>query len=129
MDNGSQHLSGPSFVSLVGGIANDAKDLLMREVALTKLELRYELRKAKTAATVLGVGIGILAMGGMLLMLMLAHLLAALTVVPLWGCYGIVGGALVLLGGVTLAVGKTKTEEFDVVPQQTVERLRRAPNG
>ena len=28
MDNGSQNLSEPSFVSLLGGIANDAKELL-----------------------------------------------------------------------------------------------------
>src|SRR3990172_7437381 len=93
MDNGSQ-LSAPSFVSLLGGIANDAAELLLREVALTKLEVQYELRKAKTAAIALGIGIGTIVMGGILLMLMLVHVLAALTVVPLWGCYGIVGSAL-----------------------------------
>jgi hypothetical protein len=37
-------------VSLIGGIANDAKELLLREVALTKLEVQYELRKAKSKA-------------------------------------------------------------------------------
>jgi hypothetical protein len=124
MDNGSQHLLAPSFVSLLGGIANDATELLLREVALTKLEVQYELRKAKTAAIALGIGIGTIAMGGILLMLMLVHMLAALTVVPLWGCYGIVGSALVVLGGVLLAAGKTKAEELDVVPQRTVERIK-----
>jgi hypothetical protein len=124
MDNGSQHLLAPSFVSLLGGIANDATELLLREVALTKLEVQYELRKAKTAAIALGIGIGTIAMGGILLMLMLVHMLAALTVVPLWGCYGIVGSALVVLGGVLLAAGKTKAEELDVVPQRTVERRK-----
>jgi len=124
MDNGSQHLSAPSFVSLLGGIANDATELLLREVALTKLEVQYELRKAKTAAIALGIGIGTIATGGILLMLMLVHVLAALTVVPLWGCYGIVGSALVVLGGVLLAAGKTKAEELDVVPQRTVERIK-----
>jgi len=124
MDNGSQHLSAPSFVSLLGGIANDATELLVREVALTKLEVQYELRKAKTAAIALSIGIGTIATGGILLMLMLVHVLAALTVVPLWGCYGIVGSALVVLGGVLLAAGKTKAEELDVVPQPTVERIK-----
>ena len=85
MDNGSQHLSEPSLVSLLGGIANDAKELLLQEVALTKLEVQYELRKAKTAAITLGMGIGTIATGGILLMLMLVHVLAVLTVVPLWG--------------------------------------------
>jgi uncharacterized membrane protein len=124
MENGSQHLSGTSFVSLVGGIANDAKELLLKEMALTKLEVQYELRKAKTAAIALGIGIGTIATGGILLMLMLVHVLAALTVVPLWGCYGIVGSTLVVLGGVLLATGKTKAEELDVVPQQTVARIK-----
>lgn len=124
MENGSQHLSAPSFLSLLGGIANDATELLLREVALTKLEVQYELRKAKTAAIALSIGIGTIATGGILLMLMLVHMLAALTAVPLWGCYGIVGSALVVLGGVLLAAGKTKAEELDVVPQRTVERRK-----
>ncbi|MDZ4343898.1 MAG: phage holin family protein [Candidatus Binatia bacterium] len=124
MENGSQHLSAPSFLSLLGGIANDATELLLREVALTKLELQYELRKAKTAAIALGIGIGTIATGGILLTLMLVHVLAVSTVVPLWGCYGIVGSALVVLGGVLLAAGKTKAKELDVVPQPTVERIK-----
>ena len=124
MENGSQHLSVPGFVSLLGGLANDAKELLLQEVALTKLEVQYELRKAKTAAIALGIGIGIITMGGILLMLMLVHVLAAFTVVPLWGCYGIVGSVLVVLGGVLLAAGKTKVKELDMVPQQTVERIK-----
>lgn len=124
---GSQHRSEPSFVSLFGGIANDAKELLLQEVALTRLEVKYELRKAKSAAIALAIGIGIIVTGGILLMLMAVHLLAALTVVPLWGCYGIVGSVLVVLGAILLAMGKTKADELDVVPKQTVERIKESP--
>jgi hypothetical protein len=124
MDNGSQHVSEPNFASLLGGIANDAKELLLQELALTKLELQNELNKAKGAAIVLSIGIGTIVTGGILLMLMAVHVLAALTVVPLWGCYGIVGGVVVILGGVVLARGKTKTKKLEVVPQQTVERIK-----
>jgi hypothetical protein len=123
MDNGSQHLSAPSFVSLVSGIAKDAKELLLQEMALTNLEVRYELRKAKTAAIALGIGVGTIAAGGILLVLMAVHALAAMTVVPLWGCYGIVGIALVALGGVVLAAGKTKVGDLEVVPQQSLQRM------
>jgi hypothetical protein len=59
MESGSQRRSGPSFVSLIGGIANDAKQLLVQEVALAKLEVQYELRKVKTKAIALGIGIGV----------------------------------------------------------------------
>jgi len=41
----------------------------------------------------LGLGIGVVAIGGISLMLMLVKVLAAFTEIPLWGCYGIVGGA------------------------------------
>jgi hypothetical protein len=57
-------------------------------------------------------------------MLMLVHVLAASTTVPLWGCYGIVGGLLAVLGGVLLAVAKTKADELDVVPLRPVERIK-----
>jgi hypothetical protein len=40
----------------------------------------------------LGIGIGLAAIGGWLLILMLVHLLQALTAFPLWACYGLVGG-------------------------------------
>jgi Putative Actinobacterial Holin-X, holin superfamily III len=121
MDTASQHILEPSFISLLGGIANDARQLLLHEVALAKLEVQYELRKAKIAAIALGIGIVIVAMGGVLLMLV--QVLAAFTVVPLWGCYGIVGSVLIVLGGRQLAAGKTKTEELNVAPR-TVERIK-----
>ena len=123
MAKGSQHNSGTSFTSLVGDLASDANELLRQEVALTKLEVQYELRKAKTTAMTLGVGIGVPILGGILLLLMVVHLLAALTVVPLWGCYGIVGSGLVVLGGVLLAVSKATAKKLGVVPQGTAERI------
>jgi hypothetical protein len=124
MDRGSEHQSALSLGPLLGGIANDAKDLFLQEVALTKLEVRNELNKAKTAAIGLSIGSGIIAAGGVLLMLMVVHLLDALTVVPLWGCYGVVGGVLVGLGGLLLATGKTQAEELQAVPQCSAERIK-----
>ena len=93
MDNGSQHTSEPSVAALLGGIVSDGKELLVQELALTKLEVHDTLRKARTAAMALGLGIGVVAIGGISLMLMLVQVLAAFTEIPLWGCYGIVGGA------------------------------------
>jgi hypothetical protein len=124
MTNESQHTSESSLVALVGGIMNDAKDLLVQEWTMTKLEVQGELRKAKTAAITLGIGIGVVTVGGVLLLLMLVQVLAAFTVIPLWGCYGLVGSGLVILGAILLTVGKHKAETLDVVPQQTVETMK-----
>jgi Putative Actinobacterial Holin-X, holin superfamily III len=115
---------GPSFVSLIGGIANDAKDLLLREVALTKLEVQDELRKAKSKAIALGIGIGVSALGGICLVLTLVHLLSSLTSIPLWGCYGIVGSLLVIVGGSCSWPPKAKADQLDAVPLRTIKRIK-----
>jgi Putative Actinobacterial Holin-X, holin superfamily III len=124
MLNGSQHTAEPSVAALLGGIVNDAKDLLVQELALITLEVHDTLRKAKTAAIALGLGLAVVAIGGILLMLMLVQVLAAYTEIPLWGCYGIVGGVLVVLGGVLLAAGKRQAEAIDVVPQRTLKTMK-----
>jgi hypothetical protein len=100
------HVSEPNLGGLITGILNDVRDLVTDGVALAKLEMRDELRKAKLAAVQVGIGIGIMAVGGILVLVMLVHLLAATTTIPLWGCYGIVGGALLIVGGLLLGMGK-----------------------
>ena len=128
MANQSQHTGEPSLTALLGGIVNDARELLVQEVTLTKLEVQDEVRKAKTAALSLGIGLSIVAAGGMLLSVMLVHVLVMFTEIPLWGCYGIVGSGLVIVGGVVLAVGNTTAADLGGVPQQTVEtRKETAP--
>jgi len=123
MDTRSPQPAAPSLAALLGGIMQDAKDLLVQELTLAKLEVQDELRQIKTAAISLGIGIGVAAVGGMLLSLMLVHVLAAYTDMPLWGCYGIVGSVFGVLGWVLLAAGKHKGEEIDVMPQ-TVETMK-----
>ena len=117
-----------SFSILLGGVVIDAKDLLAQQVTLTKLELQRELAKAKTAAIALGIGLAIIAMGVTLLLLMLVQILAVYTQIPLWGCYGVVGGMLALFGALLIASGKTKGAEVKLVPSSRVEmRKETAP--
>jgi hypothetical protein len=123
MDNRSPRPVAPSLAALLGGIMKDAKDLLVQELTLAKLEGQDEVRQIKTAALSLGIGVGVAAVGGILLSVMLVHVLAAYTDIPLWGCYGIVGSVFGVLGWVLLASGKHKIEEIDVMPQ-TVETMK-----
>ena len=123
MDTRSPQPAAPSLAALLGGIMKDAKDVLVQELTLAKLEGHEELRHIKTAALLLGIGAGVAAVGGLLLSVMLVHGLAAYTDMPLWGCYGIVGSGCGVLGWVLLAAGKHKGEEIDVMPQ-TVETMK-----
>jgi hypothetical protein len=103
---------------------SDATLLMLQELALAKYELYEEARKTKTALASLGAGIGIAAIGGLLLIIMLIHLLRELTEWPLWTCYGIVGGICAISGIALLYRGKLQISQIDIVPQQTVETMK-----
>lgn len=107
----TEHASGPGWSSLIAGILKDAKELVVQGAALAKLEMKDELRKAKSAAIAAGIGLGITALGGVLLILMIVHVLAVFTNLPLWGAYGIVGGVLIVMGVILFAAGKSKVAD------------------
>jgi len=113
-----------SVATLIGGIVNDAKDLLINEFTIAKLEIQQEMRKTKSAALAFAVGAGIVGIGGLFLVLMCVHGLVVLLDIPLWGSYGLVGGLLFLVGAILLARGKQTAEQIDVIPPKTASTLR-----
>lgn len=129
MANESQRTSESSLAALLGSSIHDVQDLLGQELTRTKLEVQDELRKIKTAAFTLGIGVGVAAVGGALLSVMLVHVLAAFTKIPLWGRYGIVGSGLVVLGGLLFAAGKHKTETLAGAPLQAGETRQETAQG
>jgi hypothetical protein len=122
--NSGPHNSEPTLAQLVNGLMSDASLLLRQELALARHEIYEEARKTKTAAVSLGTGIGIAAIGGLLLIIMLVHMLQYLTEWPLWICYGMIGGLCAIVGVALLYRGKQKISEIDMVPQQTVETMK-----
>jgi hypothetical protein len=124
MPSSSQQAGEPSLAALLAGIITDAKDLMLQEFTMAKLEIKDELRKTKAAAISFGIGIGVAGIGAILLVLMSVHLLQVITELPLWACYGIVGGVFVLVGVVFLVAGKKTAEDIEVVPPRTVETIK-----
>ena len=122
--NDSIHSREPTLGELLTGLMHDAQRLLQQEVALAKYEIRVETRKIILAVMALGLGIVIAAVGGGLLILMLVHLLHTLTVLPLWACYGIIGGLFAVVGIVLLVLGKQKLARIHLIPQETVGTMR-----
>jgi hypothetical protein len=122
--NPSVYTAKPTLRELLTGLMHDAMVLLRQEVALAKHEIRAELWNIILAILFLGVGGGIAAIGGLLLILMLVHLLHALTPLPLWACYGIVGGLFAGGGIVLLVLGKKRLTGLHLVPQKTVETMQ-----
>lgn len=122
--NSASHNSQPTLAQLVNGLMSDATLLVHQELALAKHELYEEARKTKTAVTSLGAGIGIAAIGGLLLIIMLVHLVRALTEWPMWTCYGIIGGICAIAGVALLYRGTQHISQIHIVPQQTVESMK-----
>lgn len=121
--NPAGHTSEPTLAQPLTGLMHDGQTLLRQEVALATHEIRIELRRTIRAVMFLGLGIGIAAIGGWLLILMVVHLLHALTAVPLWACYGIVGGLFATSGIVLLVLGKQKLAHVHLMPQATVKTM------
>ncbi len=114
-----------SLTQLVGGIVTDVQTLLRQELQLAKTEMRQEWDKTKTAAGSMAAGAGLLGLGGVLLCFALVYLINwAAPALPLWGCFAIVGGALAAMGGILVAIGRSKATEVHVVPPQTAETMR-----
>jgi len=122
--------AGPSVSNLIGGIIQDAQQLIRQEIALARREIQEEVTKAKIAAISFGTGMAVAVLGGLMFILMLVHLLHYLSgnqdpaAIPLWGCYGIVGALFVAGGAVLFLVAKNKVSQIDLVPRRTVETMK-----
>jgi hypothetical protein len=114
--NGS---SQPSMTTLVSGILTDVQQLLAQQTRLLRLEIREDLRKARTGALVLGAGLSVVAVGGLLLCVMLPLLLHWLTQWPEWICFGIVGILLLFVGGGATYAAVQKFQDAASLPEST----------
>jgi len=115
----------PSVTSLVSGIIVDAQRLIQQQFAMFRHEIRTDVRKAKEGALGLVLGLGITLIGGVLLALMLSLALQeAVPGLPLWTCFGIVGAALTILGGIVVYASIKKLESFDPLSDQAAESLK-----
>jgi len=119
------HPPASSMTSLVGGIINDAQELITQQLTLFRTEIRAEFRKAQEAVIVLAIGIGVLLIGVLVLELMLPLLLNWLwPAVPLWVCFAIVGGIHTVAGAILLVMAIKQFRAVHAVPERSVEALR-----
>jgi len=115
----------PSVTALVSGILTDVQELIKQQVTLLKYDIRHDIRQVKEGAASLGLGIGLAAIGGIMLCLMLVHLVNWLAPNwPLWVCYALVGGVLTAAGVGAMFAGKKKFETLNPLPEQSVEAMR-----
>ena len=99
MPGDAQRVPKPTLLSLVRGIVDDAKQLVLGQYELRKYQTLRQVAKAKAVAIWTGIGIAFAGIGTILVTLMVVHLLHEVLDLPLWGSYGIVGIVLIAIGG------------------------------
>ena len=92
---------------------------------LFKCEIREDLRKLRYAAIFLAIGCVMILPAAVLLCVMLVHLLNWIwPVIPLWGCYAIVGGVLVAGAATFLIIGAKALAAFTPPVDESIGALK-----
>lgn len=113
-----------SMSQLISGIVGDAQELVRKEIALARQEVREEIDAAKNAGIKLGIAGAVLAVGGLLVVLAIAQGIADLLNWPVWAGYALVGVVLAIVGGVLLSAGQRQIKSVHPVPERTVETMK-----
>jgi hypothetical protein len=114
-----------SAATLVHGIIADVQRLIEQQLSMFRQETQDAIRKVLSAGLALATGVGITVAGGVMLLMMLPLLLNWLTPeLPLWACFGIVGGVLAATGGICVYLGARKIQSCHPLSNQAVEALK-----
>jgi peptidoglycan biosynthesis protein MviN/MurJ (putative lipid II flippase) len=117
--------SGATATQLLSGIVSDAQDLMKQQLALFRSEVREDFQKTKQATLLMVGGLVIAQLAAMLVCWMFVHLLAAsFPDIPLWACFGIVGGVLALIGGGLALASMSIFKSFNPLPDQTAQSVK-----
>jgi hypothetical protein len=98
----------PGVLTIVRGIIDDTKQLVLGQYELRKYQVEREVKKGKAVAISAAIGAPIAAVGALLLILAIVHLLNEVADLPLWASYGIVSVVLLVVGGGFLIAAKKK---------------------
>src|SRR5262249_51189879 len=114
-----------SLTELVSGIIDDSQQLLKQQMQMFKAEIKQDLHKTTDAAKYLGIGIAVVAVGGLMLVFALDYLLKwAFPDLALWACFAIVGGVFVAVGVGLIWGGTRLLKSSNPLPDQSVQALQ-----
>jgi hypothetical protein len=115
----------PHTTTLVTDIINDAMQLVQQQLKMFAAEARDDLRKARDAAYPMLIGLGLAALGVLLVGIAVALLLNwAFPAFPLWASFGVVGGLLAVGGSLVCYGGKKQFESNNPLPDRSTQALQ-----
>lgn len=116
--------SDASMTQLISGIISDAQELVRQQLAMFRTELQQDVRRTKQALVALVCGLALAAVGGALLCFMAVYGLHSAFELPLWACFGIVGGLLTAGGGLAFYLAMKQFNEFNPLPDESAQALK-----
>jgi len=111
-----------SLSELLSEMTSEVSQLFRAEIELAKTEAKEEATKAARAAVMFGAGgfVGYLA----IIMVSFAAAWALAAVIPDGLAFLVVGVVYAAVAAVLFLLGKSRMQEFNPVPQETVETLK-----
>jgi len=116
--------SDQSVTKLISGIISDAQELVRQQLAMFRTELKHDVRRTKQALVALVCGLALVSVGATLLCFMAVYGLEAAFELPLWACFGIVGGLLAIGGGLAFYSAVKQFNEFNPLPDESAQALK-----
>jgi len=114
-----------SMSSLMAGIVDDARQLLIQQLTLFQVEIKHDIRRALEVAIAMMAGMVTFFLAGLTLVFALAFFLSWMwPQLPVWGGFAIVGVLMAVIGVGLVLWGKSKLETFSLLPRESVEGLK-----
>jgi len=113
-----------SVATLLSGIVGDAQELVRKEIALARQEIREEISAAKDVGIKLATAGAVLAVGGLFLLVTLALGIADLFNWSAWAGFGLVGIVFAIVGYILYSSAQKQAKEINPVPEKTIETMK-----
>lgn len=113
-----------SVAELVSGIVSDAERLFKQQIEMVRVEFKEDLSRTKQVVLAMGIGIGLLAVGVVMLIVAAAHLLHEQAQLPMSASWGIIGGTVVVLGIIAAVIGGRILASYNPLPDKSFNALQ-----
>lgn len=116
-----------SLPDLFSDLTRDTVELVRQEIALARAEINQKISSAETGLVSIGVGAVVILAGLLILLQAVVNAVAMMLppeVAP-WLAPLIVGAVVAIVGYVLLRGGRSRLQSENLMPQRTVDSLRR----
>ena len=111
-----------SLRTLVGEVADDARDLVRGEIALARAEMEQKVERVVVGVVSL-VGAMLFAFAGLIIVLIAAADALALKL-PNWAASLIIGGVVLVIGMIMVLVARRALSPSAMVPERTIRNVQ-----